>query len=554
MADAIGSESAAVVHPTRPPSVGSGIPSPRSSAATPAWVGGNKIGGNVTRRSYEQIISDSSSNILIRITIQKVINTEDPNDKPQSLSISDVGELIFDFLEIDPADCLELDLSTGGRYDTKELLLKGGAKLGKANTVEPLEFKRHKVNTTVVTKVATKVIFKNVPISVPDEEILHLCSQYGEVKDDKVRREIIHFGGARKVKLQSSTRWVLMNLQPGKAFRNFYWLAGPQPGDVSRRITVLHPGQPKQCSWCLKYPRPSSAAPSAPTADYCSRGGNGKLCEDADTPRCKLSDYAASLEAEGYKSLKAIYLEGQAALRAAFPPLLALSSKTNSIVQMPNDVVDERVTIENVGDEESQVGSGAILEADIVQINNNVDVEIPPTAPLAISTSNSSALFSPTPTTSTQRKLSISTSTPSLKERSQPFLKPAAKKSPLNQRGKIVGDLSKPLLTFFKDGTEVGDAAVKAFVEWSVANGNVGEGTSGERMPILNFPKGGKFDERLERRKALETRMKEHLQVMGKSNNWGKDRARSFSQSGLDDSMDQDSSLKSPRVHSPPKS
>ena len=70
MADAIGSESAAVVHPTRPPSFGSGIPSPRSSAATPAWVGGNKTGGNATRRSYEQIISDSSSNILIRITIR----------------------------------------------------------------------------------------------------------------------------------------------------------------------------------------------------------------------------------------------------------------------------------------------------------------------------------------------------------------------------------------------------------------------------------------------------------------------------------------------------
>ena len=71
MADAIGSESAAVVHPTRPPSIG--IPSPRSSAATPAWVGGNKIGGNATKRSYEQIINVSSTNILVRITIQKII-------------------------------------------------------------------------------------------------------------------------------------------------------------------------------------------------------------------------------------------------------------------------------------------------------------------------------------------------------------------------------------------------------------------------------------------------------------------------------------------------
>ena len=194
------------------------------------------------------------------------------------------------------------------------MLVKAGAKLDKALTTEPLVFKQHKVNISVVTKVATKVTFKNVPISVPDEEILHLCSQYGEVKDDRVRREVIHFGGAKKLKITGSTRWVEMTLKPGKAFRNFYWLAGPQPGDIARRITVLHAGQPKQCSWCLKYPHPSSSP--SPTADYCTRGGNGKLCEDAEIPRSKLSDYTATLKAEGYMSLKDLYLEGQAVLRA----------------------------------------------------------------------------------------------------------------------------------------------------------------------------------------------------------------------------------------------
>ena len=79
-----------VVHPTRPPSTASAsAPSfPPASVATSAWVGGSRIGSNTpSRRSYEQIIADSSSNILIRITIQKIIDSEKPDDKPRSLSI-----------------------------------------------------------------------------------------------------------------------------------------------------------------------------------------------------------------------------------------------------------------------------------------------------------------------------------------------------------------------------------------------------------------------------------------------------------------------------------
>ena len=562
MAEVPSSNSVGVIHPTRPPSIVSAPPTPPSTAATSAWVGGSRIGSKTpSRRSYEQIILDSSSNILIRITIQKIINSDNPDEKPRSLSTPQVGELIFDYLEIDPADCLELDLSTGGRYDTKELLVKAGAKLGKALTAEPLEFRQHKVNIAVVTKVATKVTFKNVPISVPDEEILHLCSQYGDVKDDRVRREVIHFGGAKKLKIMSSTRWVEMTMKPGKAFRNFYWLAGPQPGDVARRITVLHSGQPKQCSWCLKYPNPSSSPSS--TADYCSKGGNGKLCEDSNIPRSKLSEYSATLKGEGYISLKDEYLESQAALRAAFPPLPV----PNAEIDEPKEVnavfsEDENVDgVKQVGYEDSE----KVVDAE--QVNNNVGLATTTTSPIPASSSPppiiTSPLTIPSPTTiiSTRRPLSVSTSTPSLKQRSQPFLHPAvgsAKTSPQNQRKNDLRKVEKPLLDFVREGTDVDDAAVKAFVQWSVDNGNVVsvKGKPGERVPKLKALKEAQANDGviLARKKELEVRIMEQLQVVSKSSSLGKgDKARSFSESGLDDSGDQDSILKTQRVHSPLK-
>ena len=58
----------------------------------------------------------------------------------------------------------------------------------------------------------------------------------------------------------------------------------------------------------------------------------------------------------------------------------------------------------------------------------------------------------------------------------------------------------------------------------------------------------------LTRKQELESRIMEQLQVVSKSCSLGKgEKARSFSESGLDDSGDQDSFLKTQRVHSPLK-
>ena len=69
-------------------------------------------------------------------------------------------------------------------------------------------------------------------------------------------------------------------------------------------------------------------------------------------------------------------------------------------------------------------------------------------------------------------------------------------------------------------------------------------------MPILGGNKAKqKGAEKMKRKAELESRVMEQVQVLDKST-----RARSFSESGIGDSGDQDSTLKSQRIHSPLKS
>ena len=145
---------------------------------------------------------------------------------------------------------------------------------------------------------ATKVTFRNVPMYVPDEEILHLCGVYGTVMENKVYWEKMKITtSTKKGVLTSPTRYVLMNLKIGAAFHNFYWMEGPMSGDPGRRITVLHQGQRRQCSNCLK------AAILG-----CQGAGNGKVCAKANVERANMSIYMQAIKvATGYESLKSKY-------------------------------------------------------------------------------------------------------------------------------------------------------------------------------------------------------------------------------------------------------
>ena len=63
---------------------------------------------------------------ILEIQLNKVTNLTDKSDsetdviKVKNLTYEDLGELMFEVLEIDPSDCLAFNFSTG-RYNYREI-------------------------------------------------------------------------------------------------------------------------------------------------------------------------------------------------------------------------------------------------------------------------------------------------------------------------------------------------------------------------------------------------------------------------------------------------
>ena len=263
----------------------------------------NSSGGPTNMRSFAQILEQEKKdrNILeLRITKIRTEEALPPNYNYNSnnMSAEDIGELLFDTLKLNPSHCLAYDYNTG-RNDTKQVKLKPGIPVTDILAQSPLVFKDFNVVVSQQRLNITRVTFKNVPLNVPDEEIIHLCLAYGKPLENKVQYEVLR--NSRNKGHTGSTRFVDMELFEGSSFNNYYWMEGPFPGDQGRRVLVLHSGQAQQCSNCLKI------GPNCPAA------GNGKLCKDEmNTPRAKMSVYMNSLKiSKNYTSLKNQYLEAQ---------------------------------------------------------------------------------------------------------------------------------------------------------------------------------------------------------------------------------------------------
>ena len=214
--------------------------------------------------------------------------------KHRNLTFDEISEFLFDILKISPSDCLRFNYVTG-RYDTKEVMFKPGVDI--SPYIGFFEFMEHEITTRKQRSNVTKVTFKNVPLNVPDDEIIHLCGTYGKPLDYIVHYEKLN--NLRNKGMLGGTRYVEVELFPGASFNNFYWLEGPLPGDIGNRVTVLHPGQTQQCSHCLKL-----------ATSGCPSKGNGKACEALGTKRTNLSSYMELLRLKhGYQSLKAKYME-----------------------------------------------------------------------------------------------------------------------------------------------------------------------------------------------------------------------------------------------------
>ena len=269
---------------------------PGSSSTTPVKTGGGDGSTEVRMRSFAEILATERKNRnILEINLVNLSKTENnAAARNKGLTFDDLGELVFDVLNIDPSLCLGFNFSTG-RYDTREIKFKQGVDIS-PYVKTSFEFKGHQVSTKKQLNNVTKVSFRNVPFNVPDEEIIQLCNCYGKPVKNKVHYEKMF--NSKNKGMTGGTRWVEMELKPGIFMNNYYWLEGPLQGDIGSRITVLHNGQEQQCSHCLNTGRGG-----------CRALGNGKACKLLETPRAKMSDYMAELKRQvGYESLKSLYL------------------------------------------------------------------------------------------------------------------------------------------------------------------------------------------------------------------------------------------------------
>ena len=162
----------------------------------------------------------------------------------KNLTFDDVSELIFEIINIQFEECIGVDYFTG-RYDTREVMLKPDVDSSKYITIDPILFKDHEITVKKMLNDVTKVTFKNVPMYVPDEEILHLRGIYDIVVDNKVYWEQLRITTTtKKGLLTSPTRYVLMNLNNGASSTTFIgwrdlWL-GTQVAELQFSIMAKH--------------------------------------------------------------------------------------------------------------------------------------------------------------------------------------------------------------------------------------------------------------------------------------------------------------------------
>ena len=284
-------------------------------AATKAWAMGGAPGGTSNMSTFSQIIEEEKTNRnIIEIHIMKTTS------RPKNLTFDDIGEFLFDIMKINPDDCLSFDYTTG-RYDSRQIKLKPSINLTPYITTTPITFMEHEITIKKQLSNVTKVIFKNMPLNVPNEEILNLCLCYCTVIDNAVLNKKMF--NNRNKGMTGSNRSVEMVLDSGATLENFYWMEGPLPGDIGRRILVLHSGQVPQCSNCLNK-----------AGQGCNAGVNGKICYEMKTPRTKMSTYMESLKHKvGYMSLKMIYADFQT---RNFPSLQGQGTNTRKFTMEEN--------------------------------------------------------------------------------------------------------------------------------------------------------------------------------------------------------------------------
>ena len=248
-------------------------------------------------RSYEEILLEAekfeSKNVL-RIKIEKLRSKEFiPGLSPQ-----DIENILFEEVNIEIDEVREVDLT---RYSVKEVYFNSDHDLKKYDR-SPFVYKGHMISigNNVELNRQSKVTFLNVPRDIPDEEIIHFCNHFGQVKDETVYYGKHH--GGKLNGLYNGSRWIDMVVDTRKTMVNYVWWEGPLPDSGSSRITVTYgAGKGYQCGHCLQSSRQG-----------CPGGGKAKVCREKGGPRASAIDYMKKLEDLcGYKTLKDKYLDSK---------------------------------------------------------------------------------------------------------------------------------------------------------------------------------------------------------------------------------------------------
>ena len=142
-------------------------------------------------RSWQQIFNDAKQkrNIL-EIHMEKISNdeltTDNHNNQHKQLTNDQLSDFIFKQLKIPESACIGLDYF----YGHKEVELKEGVDVTPYLHIEtPFQFEGFNITVKKqVTNFATKILFRGVPLNVPDEELINLALCYGQPVGG-VRRE-----------------------------------------------------------------------------------------------------------------------------------------------------------------------------------------------------------------------------------------------------------------------------------------------------------------------------------------------------------------------------
>ena len=192
---------------------------PSVSTTTSTQVGGGRAKGQsrkCEKRSFFQIITDSQENRnVLEICIQRPdpnTNTTDrnTNDAAQaaSLGYDNFADFVFDELKIHPEDCLSFNYSLSN-FTNKEVGFKPSIVI--TPYLGTFTFRGHSIITRRQMSRCVRVTFRDVPISVPDEELLNIVECYGKATDS-----VVHFQPSSNPKAKGlvnmNTRYIEMEM------------------------------------------------------------------------------------------------------------------------------------------------------------------------------------------------------------------------------------------------------------------------------------------------------------------------------------------------------